>query len=315
MSMESQGYRALNISLGKLLIAAAWVDGELNNAELQCLKNLILRFPDVSFEDWRKLKIYLAYPISKLEQEAIVEDFTAKVFSKGHSKIAWNCLIELLKADGKISAEEKDFAQSLDQEIEKSATGLLRKIKYLIFQSAIQSQPGWNSKFQGREKFIHEFFDNPVYFLFRKALLEEDISVANSKSELQNICLFASILSWFAKLDGKISFAETATMTELLTQGCEIAPKVASTILRIANSVDVSELQLSSLCTLFRESTSRSAQENMFLAVSKLVLTDNTLTSKEFEGLRTIALYLEISERLWNKIVKEIQKDVKFFEE
>ena len=53
----------------------------------------------------------------------------------------------------------------------------------------------------------------------------------------------------------------------------------------------------------------------MFLAVSKLVLTDNTLTSKEFEGLRTIALYLEISERLWNKIVKEIQKDVKFFEE
>ena len=102
--MESQGYRALNISLGKLLIAAAWVDGDLNDDELQCLKYLILRLPNVSFEDWRKLKIYLAYPISKFEQEAIVEDFTAKVFSKGHSKIAWDCLIQLLRSDGKISS-------------------------------------------------------------------------------------------------------------------------------------------------------------------------------------------------------------------
>jgi len=313
--MESQSYRALNISLGKLLIAAAWVDGDLNNEELQCLKNLILRFPDVSFEDWRKLKIYLAYPISKLEQESIVEDFTAKVFSKGHSKIAWDCLIQVLRADGKISTEEKDFAESLDQEIQNSANGLLRKIKYLIFQSTIESQPGWNSKFQGREKFIHEFFDNPVYFLFRKALLEEDISVANSKSELQDICLFGSILSWFVKSDGKISFLETKSMAGLLAKECEIEIPVALTIMRIANSLDVSELQLSTLCTLFRESTSKSARENMFLSVSKLIASDSFLTSKEFEGFRTIAVYLEISEHLWAEVVKTILKDTKIFEE
>ena len=35
-------FPAFNIALGKTLIAAAWVDGELNHHELHCLKNLIL---------------------------------------------------------------------------------------------------------------------------------------------------------------------------------------------------------------------------------------------------------------------------------
>ena len=49
--------------------------------------------------------------------------------------------------------------------------------------------------------------------------------------------------------------------------------------------------------------------------VSKLIGVDNLLTSKEFEGFRTIAVYLEISEYLWTKVVKTILKDTKFFEE
>ena len=139
--------------------------------------------------------------------------------------------------------------------------------------------------------------------------------MANSKSELQNICLFASILSWFVKSDGKISFPESKSMANLIVQECEIEMPVALTILRIANSLDVSELQLSSLCTLLRESTSKSARENMFLSVSKLIGSDNFLTSKEFEGFRTIAVYLEISEYLWTKVVETILKDTKIFEE
>ena len=60
---NNTGYKALNIALGKTLIAAAWVDGELNDKELECLKSLILQMPKITFDDWRKLKIYMAYPI------------------------------------------------------------------------------------------------------------------------------------------------------------------------------------------------------------------------------------------------------------
>lgn len=96
---------AFNISLGKTLAAAAWVDGNLNDNELECLKALVLQMPNISFEDWRKLKIYLAYPINTSEQNAIVDDFIDKVYNKDHQSIAWKSLIHILQADGVISIE------------------------------------------------------------------------------------------------------------------------------------------------------------------------------------------------------------------
>ena len=79
-------YRALHLSTGKMLIAAAWVDGELQEEELTCLKSLILRMPGINFEDWRKLKIYMAYPLSVTEQEAVVLELTDKIYVKSHKK-------------------------------------------------------------------------------------------------------------------------------------------------------------------------------------------------------------------------------------
>ena len=78
---------AFNVALGKILIAAAWVDGELNRREMTCLKNLILQFPGITFEDWRRLKIYLAYPISKKEQQSIAKDFLDHVYLTEHRKV------------------------------------------------------------------------------------------------------------------------------------------------------------------------------------------------------------------------------------
>ena len=43
MNAENLGYRALNVSLGKLLIAAAWVDGEINEENRHALKTLSLK--------------------------------------------------------------------------------------------------------------------------------------------------------------------------------------------------------------------------------------------------------------------------------
>ena len=47
-------YPAFNVSLGKTLAAAAWVDGDLNEHEMDCLKAIVLQLPHITFEDWRK---------------------------------------------------------------------------------------------------------------------------------------------------------------------------------------------------------------------------------------------------------------------
>lgn len=306
MKKNPASYRALNVAVGKVLIAAAWVDGQINQYELECIKSVILRLPDITFEDWRKLKIYLAYPLSKPEQENVIRNFSDKVFSKGHSKHAWSCLLKVLNADGTINIAEKKFANALDSEMSVSSRGALRKLKYFLFKSTIESQPGWQKKLEGREKFIHEFFDNPVYFVFRKALLAESISVVQSKPELQNICLYASIISWFAKLDGKVSACEKEFIVKTLIQNCNLKKDVANCIANVSTSTDLSELELANLCTSFAEESFSEQRKELFRSVSRMVVIDNILTIDELESLRTVALYLKIPKNIWVSSLKSI---------
>ena len=315
MTTSTDSYRALNVSVGKILIAAAWVDGEINQHELDCLKNTIIRLPNISFEDWRKLKIYLAYPLSPQEQQNVIQNFAEKVFSKGHSKHAWACLLQVLKSDGNINIEEKEFAKVLDEKIADFSTGILRKLKYFLFKSTIESQPGWQKKLEGREKFIHEFFDNPVYFVFRKALLSEDIEVVHSKPELQKVCLFASILYWFAKLDGKVSQCEKEFITKVLVKKCDLNQAVANCVTGVSNSIDISELELSNLCSSYAEDTDLEQRESLFKSISRLVAMDKVLTIKELESLRTLALYLNIPKKTWISCMQIIYVETEFFHE
>ena len=70
---------------------------------------------------------------------------------------------------------------------------------------------------KGRDKFIHEFYDNPIYFLFRKAILKENVEVHFSKSELQKICLLSAILCYVAKRGfGKVNLSEREYIHQLL---------------------------------------------------------------------------------------------------
>ena len=302
----SDEFPAFNIALGKTLIAAAWVDGELNQHELVCLKNLILQFPGITFEDWRRLKIYLAYPMNQCEQNSIIKHFTEQVYSSGHRKHAWESLIAVLKADGKINVEEKHFAEELDEALLENSENFLRKLKFLLFKDSIKQTEPWQKNLDSRDRFIHEFFDNPAYFLFRKILLKKDIHVPHSKPELQKICLYASILCWLSNADKKITLPELHMVRSILINTCGVSEEIAKCIQDVAFSIDVSELQLSDLVSSLRDVSSSSERNELFIAMTKLVAIDNEVNDQELESLRTIAVYLEISNFVWVNSLKNI---------
>lgn len=303
---EGNSNPAFNVSLGKILIAAAWVDGELNEEELECIKSIILRFPSISFEDWRKLKIYLAYPIGPAEQLALVEEFSEKVYLTKHRKQAWAALVEVLKADGMVNVEEKAFALEMNEAIKENSESFLRKLKFFLFKSRIEGEDPWPSPRKGRDKFIHEFFDNPVYFIFRKALLSEKLEIPHSKPELQKVCLFAAILCWLANIDAKITFHEIRTMRKILAEDCGLDDAIAKCILDVAFSIDVSELQLCELSAALADATDQAERNEMFEQLSRLVISDQVVQAEEVECLRTVALYLEIHENTWVEIMKRV---------
>ena len=298
--------RAFNVCLGKLLIAAAWSDGNVNRQELNCLKSLILQMPNITFDDWRKLKVYLAYPITTTEQDSIVSDFVSKVYNGKHRKRALRAIIASIEADGSVTIEEKIFAKEIDSAISKGSSGLLRKIKFFLFKSSILAEKGWQNK-SGRDRMIHEFFDNPIYFVFRKAILQYKLAIPHSKPSLQRICLFAGVLCWFAQLeDAHICLEEEEKILDILKTRCELKEQLARCILKVASKVDITEMHLSELVGSLEESSTKNDCEEFFQDVMKLVLLDGDLSVKELESVRTVALYLKIDSSSWYRTIGNV---------
>lgn len=305
---KKNAFPAFNVALGKTLAAAAWVDGELNDRELACLKNIILRLPGITFEDWRKLKIYLAYPLSRQEQEAITELFSKQVYISEHRTIALEAMLEVIRSDGQVNIEEKKFIAEIDSALSENTVSFLRKLKFFLFRDDIKSQNPWPKAEDGlsRDRLVHEFFDNPIYFLFRKALLQKEISVPQSKPEMQKVCLYSAILCWLANADSKITLPEMKVIRNILVNTCGMSDEIARCIQEVSFAIDVNELQLRDLTASLRDVTQPIERNELFKAMSQLIIVDEEISDEELESLRTIAVYLEIGKSVWINTFEKI---------
>lgn len=95
--------------------------------------------PNISFEDWKGLKIYLTYPLTS-EQNATVDDFIDKVYNKEHQTLAWRAFLQILQEGGVVSIEEKVFAHELQSSLKESTGKFLRKLKYFFLHTQTKSK-------------------------------------------------------------------------------------------------------------------------------------------------------------------------------
>ena len=59
--------RKLVLALAKVLIAAAWADGDLAHDEVNSMKDLLFFLPQISARQWSSLAIYIETPIGEEE--------------------------------------------------------------------------------------------------------------------------------------------------------------------------------------------------------------------------------------------------------
>ena len=138
------------------------------------------------------------------------------------------------------------------------------------------------------------------------------MELPHSKPELQKICLYAAVLCWFAKEDDHLDLVEREFIIETIKDHALLADEVAHCILKIASNLHVSELQLSQLCFSMADATTQEERNQIFVTLSKLILLDREISTRECEYLRTAALYLEINEKLWVQVMGNIHLKTTF---
>ncbi len=105
----------LSIALAKVMIAAAWSDGELQPEERECMKEFIIRLPNISENDWAHLDVYMSMPIEEDERLELMDDLRNTVKSDIDKQFVMNALELVFMADGVLSEGEAKTVQQIKE--------------------------------------------------------------------------------------------------------------------------------------------------------------------------------------------------------
>lgn len=107
----------LAMALAKVIIAAAWADGELTLDEINDLKRLLAELGQTSgnfaltAEEWAELEIYLHSPVEAAERARLIADLRDLIATPAERQIAINAIDRLLAADRVLTPAERAVAQ------------------------------------------------------------------------------------------------------------------------------------------------------------------------------------------------------------
>ena len=112
------------MALAKVIIAAAWADGEITEDEELSLKDLLWRLPEVHARQWDELAIYLDAPVAADERQRLIAALQAQLSTAEQRELALSKLDELVSADGVVSEQERAVVAEVRAALESADVGL-----------------------------------------------------------------------------------------------------------------------------------------------------------------------------------------------
>jgi len=97
----------LSFAFSKLMMSAAWVDGEVQPEEVELLKLFIPTFPGIEQDDWDDLQVYLSMPVEEDERMELLRDLKDEIKSAEDRAWVADCLQMIFNANGNVSNEER----------------------------------------------------------------------------------------------------------------------------------------------------------------------------------------------------------------
>ena len=85
----------LILALAKVLVAAAWADGQIATEELNSLKDLLFQLPGLTASDWVQIEIYLDSPVDAAERQRLVSDLENRLSSEADKQQVMAALDQL----------------------------------------------------------------------------------------------------------------------------------------------------------------------------------------------------------------------------
>jgi uncharacterized tellurite resistance protein B-like protein len=289
----------LIITLAKVLIAAAWTDGELTLEETNSMKDLLFRLPELSARQWASVQMYIESPVGEAERTRLVEDLRAAIASPADRELALNSLQAMMEADGKVSAKEEAVMAEIVAAIESVDVGVLGR----LFKGMTGRHARSVANAPNREDYFEDFLSNKVYYGVRRRLDLGEAELKVSDGTLRTLSLAGGVMARVAQVNPQVTDAEVDTMVEALQ------PEEAAFVAGVAVSETASLLDQSRLVREFADACGPEERAEFLDVLFAVAAADGEATYDEIEELRTIARWLKLSHEQFIEAKLKIPRD------
>jgi len=286
------GDRNFVMSLAKLVIAAAWADGELQNEEVNALKDLLFGLEGIAGADWAELEIFMDSPVGPQERERLLGEVLERIRSDEDKELVVATLEGLVRADGVVTDQEQALLEEIRNSVSDVSTGVLGRLSKMIKGAVARRDEGYGSAAQ-RDDQIDDYIKNTIYYQIKSQGEEIDLP----EQTLRKLCLAAGLLARISAVDSEISDEEKQTIENTLVAQWGLSHKKARVVAQISCERTLRGLDNFRLARGFFECTTIDERRNFLKCLFQIANASDKTSYDETEEIRKIAGSLKLTHK------------------
>jgi uncharacterized tellurite resistance protein B-like protein len=284
------------MTLAKVIIAAAWADGQITNEEVNSLKDLIFHLRQSGFDDvnqlnaqeWARLEMYIETPVDDEERARLVVDLQNALHSTRQKEIARQTLRRVMEADGVVSDSEEEVLAEIEKAIDSVGTGFFGDLERLV-GGAVNKRSRAVADAPNRERYFDDFIKNKVFYSLCQRLQIDKSDLKLPEDELRVLSLVGGLMAKVAYVDREVTEAEFDGMAQAIETIWEVSPQLAAFVAEVAVSA-VDEVYDSFRMTReLMDSTNEEERRKLLDVLFAVASADGQISYDETEEIRKIA--------------------------
>lgn len=289
----------LAMALAKVIIAAAWADGDLARDEVNALKNLLAELGQtgghgemaLTATEWAELEIYLYSPVGPEERARLVADLAANLRGPRDRDLALVALDQLVQADRVLTEAERAAAEEIRDALLSADVGVFAQIGRMVRGGLRARAPGPN-----REEHLDEFLTNRIYYAVRQRLgRAPDAELGIPLEEARVLALAGGLLAQVARVDDRVGDAEFQRISEALVTYWGIDAERAAVVAEAALAESAAGLDYYRLTKEFADRTSVERRARFLDALFAVAAADGEISSDESATISRITQSINLT--------------------
>lgn len=278
----------ITLSLAKVMVAAAWADGQINNDEINCLKDILFHLQGMTASDWAAIDIYIESPVDDAERQRLVAELQARLSSPAEREQAIQALDQMVGIDGEVSESERAVLDEMKAALQSAQTGGIKRWS-LFTRKRVESRSEAVQAAPNRELYMDDFLKNKIYYDVRRRLEQENIPSEIPEVELRRLSLAGGLMARVAYADNQVSEAENQIILGALQKYWGKSQVEATVIAECAAAEITKDIDYYRLTREFFEATTEEERVRFLDVLFAVAAGDGQASFAEIEEIRTIS--------------------------